>query len=80
MVERDGVWRAQAEVQALLLDDIALVGVAAEPFVEIGLRVKAQLDKRKYPTGVVTTKAEMKALSLHPQDFHGEWNYELRPR
>ena len=45
-----------------------------------GLRVKARLDKRKYPTGVVTTKAEMKALSLHPQDFHGEWNYELRPR
>ena len=45
-----------------------------------GLRVKARLDKRKYPTGVVTTKAEMKALSLHPQDFHGEWNYELRPQ
>ena len=45
-----------------------------------GLRVKAQLDKRKYPKGVVTTKAEMKALSLHPKDFHGEWNYELRPR
>ena len=45
-----------------------------------GLRVKARLDKRKYPTGVVTTKAEMKALSLHPQNFHGEWNYELRPR
>ena len=31
-----------------------------------GLRVKAKLDKRKYPTGVVTTKAEMNALSLHP--------------
>ena len=45
-----------------------------------GLRVKAQLDKRKYPKGVVTTKDEMQALSLHPQDFHGEWNYELRPR
>ena len=45
-----------------------------------GLRVKAKLDKRRYPTGVVTTKAEMNALSLHPHDFHGEWNYELRPR
>ena len=45
-----------------------------------GLRVKAKLDKRKYRTGVVTTKAEMDALSLHPHDFHGEWNYELRPR
>jgi hypothetical protein len=45
-----------------------------------GLRVKAKLDKRKYPLGVVTTNAEMDALSLHRDDFHGEWNYEIRPR
>jgi len=45
-----------------------------------GLRVKAKLDKRKYPLGVVTTNAEMDALSLHRDDFHGEWNYELHPR
>jgi hypothetical protein len=45
-----------------------------------GLRVKAKLDKRKYPLGVVTTNAEMQALSLHRDDFHGEWNYEFHPR
>lgn len=45
-----------------------------------GLRVKAKLDKRKYPLGIVTTNAEMEALSLHCDDFHGEWNYEIRPR
>ena len=45
-----------------------------------GLRVKAKLDERKYPTGVVITKAEMAALSLHRNEFHGDWNYELRPR
>ena len=45
-----------------------------------GLRVKAKLDKRKYPLGVVTTDAEMEALSLHCDEFHGEWNYEIRPR
>ncbi len=45
-----------------------------------GLRVKAKLDKRKYPTGVVTTKAQMDALSLHHDEFRGEWNYELHPR
>ena len=45
-----------------------------------GLRVKARLDNREYPTGVVTTNAEMAALSLHRDDFHGEWNYELHPR
>ena len=45
-----------------------------------GLRVKAKLDKRKYPLGVVTTNAEMDALSLYCDDFHGEWNYEIHPR
>jgi hypothetical protein len=45
-----------------------------------GLRVKAQLDPATYATGVVVTRAQMNELSLHPHDFHGEWNYELRPR
>ena len=45
-----------------------------------GLRVEARLDKGKYPTGEVTTQAEMDALSLHRNAFHGDWNYELRPR
>jgi hypothetical protein len=45
-----------------------------------GLRVKAKLDTATYPTGVVVTRAEMKGLALHPYEFHGEWNYELRPR
>jgi len=45
-----------------------------------GLRVKARLDKRKYPTGVVITKTDMEALELYADEFHGEWNYEIRPR
>jgi hypothetical protein len=46
----------------------------------MGLRVMAKLDKRPYKTGVVVTTAEMRSLSLHRQSFHGDWNYELRPR
>ena len=45
-----------------------------------GLRVKAKLDKRRYPTGRVVTPTEMRGLALHPHAFHGDWNYELRPR
>ena len=45
-----------------------------------GLRVKARLDTATYATGRVVTRAEMKDLALHPYAFHGEWNYELRPR
>ena len=44
------------------------------------LRVKAKLDKRTYATGRTVTTAEMRTLALHPSTFHGDWNYELRPR
>jgi hypothetical protein len=45
-----------------------------------GLRVKAKLDPRAYETGVEITKAQMHELKLCPDDFRGEWNYELKPR
>jgi len=47
---------------------------------QAGLRVKAVLDKRKYKKGIAVTKEQMDALSLHPDHFRGEWNYELHPR
>ena len=45
-----------------------------------GLRVKAKLDTRRYATGRVVSRREMRELALHPHAFHGDWNYELRPR
>jgi hypothetical protein len=47
---------------------------------DTGLRVKAQLDKRRYRTGLVVSRAAMQQLELHRHTFHGDWNYELRPR
>ena len=44
-----------------------------------GLKVKARLDKRKYPKGVKVSDAQMKALNLMPHKFHGDWNYTLEP-
>jgi hypothetical protein len=45
-----------------------------------GLTVTCRLDRRKYATGRTVTKAEMRQVNLHPQRFHGEWNYVIRPR
>jgi len=47
---------------------------------DAGLWVKAELDPRKCPKGVTVTDAEMDALSLHRNAFHGDWSYELHPR
>jgi hypothetical protein len=45
-----------------------------------GLRVKAKLDKRKYPTGAKVTNAQMKTIALTRDEFQGDWNYEIHPR
>ena len=47
---------------------------------DAGLRVRAELDTGTYPKGVTATDAQMKALSLHRDEFRGDWNCELRPR
>lgn len=44
-----------------------------------GLRIKAKLDKRKYPTKIKVSDAEMERVKLKPHKFHGEWNYSIRP-
>ena len=45
-----------------------------------GLRVKAELDRGRYPKGLKVSKEEMAALSLRNHSFHGEWNYDLLSR
>lgn len=45
-----------------------------------GLRVRAQLVRRNFPTGVKISDAEMKALALAPNETLPAWNYTLTPR
>lgn len=45
-----------------------------------GLRVKARLDRRTYPTGIKVTKKEFSTIHIASDDFHGEWNYVITPR
>ena len=57
-----------------------LVELIGHTRTDTGLRVRAKLDHRRYPTGVTVTRTELEKLALVPNRFHGEWNYELRPR
>ena len=45
-----------------------------------GLVVRARLDRRSYPTGRKVPPKELRALRIERDDFHGDWNYVLRPR
>ena len=45
-----------------------------------GLHIKAALDEKTYVPGIKVTKEELASLALERDEFHGEWNYRLRPR
>jgi hypothetical protein len=44
-----------------------------------GLVVRAQLDRKKYPTGKKISAKEFRAIKIEKDEFHGEWNYVIRP-
>lgn len=45
-----------------------------------GLKVHAEIDRNTYPAGIKVTDEEMAKLRLERSDFHGDWNYCLKPR
>jgi hypothetical protein len=47
---------------------------------EEGLEVHAWLDQHEYEKGRKVTDLEFDELHIRPNDFHGEWNYEIHPR
>src|SRR5216684_3411656 len=47
---------------------------------EEGLHVTAIKDSQTYPTGLTVSDAELKALNIVRDAFHGEWNYTIKPQ
>jgi len=45
-----------------------------------GLVVRARLDRRNYPIGKRVSAKEFRALNIERDEFHGDWNYVIRPR
>jgi hypothetical protein len=47
---------------------------------EKGLTVRAAIDLNKYPKGIKVSNAQMRMIDISRHQFHGEWNYTLRPQ
>ena len=58
----------------------AIVSLIGNTHSRSGLRVRSEVDPRPYPAGVRITDPQMATIALTPHDFHGEWNYTIRPR
>ena len=63
-----------------LVSYATIVSLIAATKTRSGLTVQCELDNRSYPTGRKVTKAELATVNLDRDEFHGDWNYRIRPR
>jgi hypothetical protein len=68
-------WRGQP-----LVDLVTIVSLIGDTTTATGLRVRSEVDRGRYPQGVVITDEQMTHVHLEPHAFHGDWNYTIRPR
>lgn len=62
-----------------LVSLVAIVSLIGSTRTDAGLRVRSEIDRGKYPMGVVVTDQQMARIKLVPHSFHGDWNYTVRP-
>lgn len=62
-----------------LISHEVIIQLIASTTTAQGLRIKAELDTKNYPTGIKVTKQELAAIRLKPAKYHGDWNYQILP-
>jgi hypothetical protein len=56
---------------------VALIGATRT---RTGLRVRAELDRGRYPLGVKVSDKQLAAVPIRRHQWHGEWNYSILPK
>ena len=68
-------WRGKPLVSHQVI--IQLIGATTTG---TGLTVTCDIDQNLYPKGIKVSDAEMAALNIQRDTFHGDWNYTICPR
>ncbi|MDB5893696.1 MAG: Rhodopirellula transposase family protein [Rhodoferax sp.] len=68
-------WRGQP-----LISREVVVNLIGSTTTTQGLHIKAVLDENTYAPGIKVSDEELATLVIERDEFHGEWNYRLRPR
>ena len=56
-----------------------VVELIAATTTKTGLKIAADLDTGYYPTGVTVTDTELAAIPIQRHEWHGDWNYSIKP-
>jgi len=57
-----------------------VVNLISHTTTQKGLTIKAKLDETKYIKGIQVTDNEFERINIEKSDFHGEWNYTIKPQ
>ena len=68
-------WRGR-----VLHDYATVVELIGARKTKAGLEVRCALDENHYEKGRKISDEQMDSINLHPHEFHGEWNYTIKPR
>ena len=62
-----------------LVSHDVMVNLIANTTTRAGVKIRAELDRGTYPTGIKITDAELASLNLKLDKFHGDWNDAVLP-
>jgi hypothetical protein len=63
-----------------LLSREVVVNLIGNTTTAAGLRIHAELDENTYEAGIKVSDQELAELAIDRDEFHGEWNYKIKPR
>ena len=63
-----------------LVDLATIVSLIGATHSTAGLRVRSELDRGRYPAGVIVTDEQLARIALERHAFHGDWNYTIHPK
>jgi DDE family transposase len=63
-----------------LLSHAVVVNLIGNTKTKAGLHIHAELDTNAYETGIEVSDAELAAVRIEKDTFHGEWNYTISPK
>jgi hypothetical protein len=72
-------WRARP-----LISYRVIIDLISATRTQTGLTVRCELDQARYPKGIpkgiVVSDAELAAINISRDEFHGDWNYTIHPQ
>lgn len=68
-------WRGQP-----LITRETVVNLIGNTKTNKGLKIQAKLDENIYEKGKKITEQQLNAVNLEKSEFHGEWNYKIKPQ